>query len=304
MPSRNGYGSMPRLPTGLQLTDRLRILDSCQDPKRIISYFAVIPTFMSRSYFPLAWILAGLFALGMVSSAAAQVGVGAQRPAGAELLFDGTREMLDEKWTYWDGPCRSAQLPIKWSIVDNPVGPGTAVSSNDPYAAGGKYGAADIVTKKKYRDFRLHVEFMVMRGSGNSGVYLQNRYEIQIVDGEKTQHGMAAVINETESPYELYRGLQAWNSYDIRFRAARFENGELVEQPRVTMYFNGEKVHVNQPIQQVHGGVCSGLDGGNDGGEGITDRPGGLKLQAEGYDVRYRNVWIKELEIEEADTDF
>jgi hypothetical protein len=81
------------------------------------------------------------------------------------------------------------------------VDKGTVVSSDDPAAAGGKYGAADIVTKKPHRDFRLHIEFLIRKPGGNSGVYLQNRYEIQIVDGEKTKHGMGAVINETESPY-------------------------------------------------------------------------------------------------------
>ena len=48
----------------------------------------------------------------------------------------------------------------------------------------------------------------------------------------------------------------------------------------------------------------SGLDGGNRGGKGITDVPGPLKLQCEGHDVRYRNAWIKELDLEKPDTDF
>ncbi|HEU0039369.1 MAG TPA: family 16 glycoside hydrolase, partial [Verrucomicrobiae bacterium] len=67
-------------------------------------------------------------------------------------------------------------------------------------------------------DFRLHIEFLIMKPGGNSGVYLQNRYEIQVLDGDKTT-------------------------------------------------------------------------------------PGGLKLQAEGHDVRYRNAWIKELDLKEANTD-
>ena len=50
--------------------------------------------------------------------------------------------------------------------------------------------------------------------------------------------------------------------------------------------------------------AISGLDGGNDGGKGITDTPGGLKLQAEGHDVRYRNIWITELDLKEPDTNF
>ena len=239
-----------------------------------------------------------------VTSLQAGVGVGAKPPVEAEVFFDGSREMLDSKWTYWEGPGFKSSLPVKWKIVADPVDAGTVLQTDDPAAAGGKYGAADLVTKKAFRDFRLHVEFLVAKPGGNSGVYLQNRYEIQVLDGDKTKHGMAAVINETDSPYEAYRGVGQWNSYDIVFRSARFEGGKLVEKPLVSMFFNGEKVHRNVAINQVHGGPNSGLDGGNDGGKGITDVPGGLKLQCEGHDVRYRNIWIKELDLAKADTDF
>jgi hypothetical protein len=176
------------------------------------------------------------------------------------------------------------------------------MSSKDPAAT--TYGEADIVTKKEYRDFRLHVEFLITEERGNSGVYLQYRYEIQVVVGEEGLHGMAAVINEAESPYELFNGIGQWNAYDIVFRAARFEGGERVQRALVTMYFNGVKVHENQEINKVWGGANSGVDGGNNDGLGITDTPQGLKLQAEGHDVRYRNIWIKELDLEEPDTSF
>ncbi len=232
------------------------------------------------------------------------IGVGTKAPKTAEVIFDGSRKMLDEKWTYWEGPRFAAELPIKWEIVNDPVDNGTAMDSNDPSAVGGKYGTADVVTKKKYRDFRLHVEFFISKEKGNSGVYLQNRYEIQVLDGDSTKHGMGTVINETESPYFAYNGVGAWNAYDIQFRAARFENGKLTEKPLVTVYFNGQKVHTNVKINQVWGGENSGLDGGNDGGKGITDRPGGIKLQAEGHPVLYRNIWIEELDLVEAETDF
>lgn len=257
-----------------------------------------------RSLFHLPILVLVVPAILTTTSIAAQVGVGAKPVKGAKVLFDGSRKKLDKNWTYWDGPRLAATLPIKWEIVEDPVEGGTVVSSNDPAAAGGKYGAADIVTKKKYRDFRLHVEFLVMKEGGNSGVYLQNRYEVQILDGDKTTHGMGAVINETPSPYDAYNGVGKWNAYDFVFRAARFENGKRTEKAMVTVYFNGKKVHVNQTINQVWGGPNSGIDGGNDDGKGITDTPGGIKLQAEGHDVRYRNIWIKALDLKEANTDF
>lgn len=232
------------------------------------------------------------------------LGVGATAPEGAQVLFDGSSEMLNEKWTYWEGPRLAASLPIKWPMQNDPVDGGTVVSSNDPDGAGGKYGAADIVTKEKFTDFRLHVEFNIAKAAGNSGVYLQNRYEIQVLDGDSTKHGMAALINETESPYHLYNGVGQWNAYDVVFRAARFKDGVLTEKPRATVYFNGQKAHTDQTINQVWGGENSGLDGGNDDGKGITDRPGGIKLQAEGHDVLYRNIWIKPLKLDSPSTDF
>jgi hypothetical protein len=245
-----------------------------------------------------------LLAVAFARAALADVGVGVKPLPGAEVLIDGTRKMLDEKWTYWEGPGFKSSLPIKWKIVDDPVDKGTVVMTDDPAAAGGKFGAADIVTKKPYRDCRLHIEFLCMKRGGNSGVYLHNRYEIQIMDGDNGKHGMGAVINEAAAPFDAYNGTGKWNAYDITFRSARFQDGKLVQKPLVTIFFNGRKIHTNQPISQVWGGPNSGLDGGNDGGKGITDTPGGLKLQCEGHDVRYRNAWIKELELKNAETDF
>lgn len=232
------------------------------------------------------------------------IGVGAKAPGDALVLFDGTKESLHTNWEYWDGPRFATEMPIKWKLINDPVDKGMVMSSNDPAAAGGIYGAADIVTKNKYRDFRLHVEFCVAEEGGNSGLYLQNRYELQILDGDSSKHGMAAIINEAAAPYHLYNGTGAWNAYDVTFRAARFEDSVRVERALATVYFNGKKIHHNFGISQVWGGPFSGIDGGNDGGKGITDRPGGIKLQAEGYNVLYRNIWIRELDLEEADTDF
>jgi hypothetical protein len=248
-------------------------------------------------------VLFSLTACSTVTSAQ-KVGVGVKAPPGAEVIIDGTRATLDEKWTYWQGPRFASSLPIKWKISEDPVDGGTCLQTDDRAADGGKYGAADIVTKKPYRDFRLHIEFLVMAPRGNSGVYLQNRYEIQIQEGDKTKHGMGAVINESDSPYHAFNGIGKWNAYDITFRAARFEDGKRTEKALVTMYFNGQKVHTNFPIDKVWGGANSGVDGGKDGGRGITDTAQGLKLQAEGHDIRYRNAWIQELDLKEAKTDF
>ncbi|MEQ6120168.1 hypothetical protein [Reichenbachiella sp. MALMAid0571] len=103
-----------------------------------------------------------------------KAGVGVKAPKKAEVLFDGSREMLDDKWTYWEGPRFSSELPLKWKIVKDPVDGGSAVNSNDPAAAGGKYGAADMVTKKKYRDFRLHVVFQKISNRFSIFIFYKN----------------------------------------------------------------------------------------------------------------------------------
>ena len=259
------------------------------------------------SFFRITRVIATTLALAsslQPHTSLADVGVGAKALPGAEILIDGTRGTLDEKWTYWEGPRFGSSLPIKWKLVPDPLESGEVLQTDDPAVGLGKFGVADIVTKKAYRDFRLHIEFLVMNPDGNSGVYLQNRYEIQIQDGDATTHGMGAIINESPSPYFLYKGLRQWNSYDILFRAARFKDGQRVEKALVTMYFNGVKIHANHEINQVWGGANSGIDGGNDGGRGITDTPGGLKLQCEGHDIRYRNTWIKEMNLEKPQTGF
>lgn len=224
---------------------------------------------------------------------------------GAIVLFDGSQETFKKEWIYWEGPGFLSQMPIKWKFIDDPQNSGEKVMmSHDPNTKTGKYGTSDIVTQKTFRDFRLHIEFLINNPGGNSGVYLQNRFEIQVLDGDKTKHGMGAVINETESPYHLYRGLKQWNAYDIVFRAARFKEGKMVQKPLVTVYFNGVKAHTNVEINKIWGGPRSGMEGGLNKGFGFTDKKGGLKLQNEGHQVCYKNIWIKELQLTEANTDF
>ena len=128
------------------------------------------------------------------------------------MYLDGTKESLHKNWKYWEGPRFSSEMPIKWPEVTDPVDGKKAISANDPAGAGGKYGAADIVTKDEFRDFEAHVEFLVLKEKGNSGVYLQNRYEIQILDGDYGLHGMAAVINEHLPTQKVYNGVGKWNA--------------------------------------------------------------------------------------------
>ena len=112
-----------------------------------------------------------LLSLLATTTAFADVGVGAKPPAGAEVIIDGTRATLDEKWIYWEGPGFKSAMPIKWKIVDDPAEQGkTCLMSDDRAADGGKYGTADIVTKKAYRDFRLHIEFLIMKPGDRKSV--------------------------------------------------------------------------------------------------------------------------------------
>jgi hypothetical protein len=98
-------------------------------------------------------LIAGLLFSGLAAHAA--VGVGAKPSPGSEVIIDGTRETLDQKWTYWQGPRFASSLPIKWKIVPDPVDPGTVVMTDDPAAAGGKYGATVACIFRTVTKFRF-----------------------------------------------------------------------------------------------------------------------------------------------------
>ena len=76
-----------------------------------------------RSLHPRLLVLA--LSITCFTAVRAQVGVGAKPIEGAEVLLDGSRKMLDAKWTYWQGPRFASSMPIKWKIVEDPVDPGT-----------------------------------------------------------------------------------------------------------------------------------------------------------------------------------
>ena len=226
--------------------------------------------------------------------------VGAAAPKGADVPFDGTQKSIDENWQMWP----KADMAITWSLVDSPDGKGKVLMTN-----GGKsWGTHDLVTKKKYSDFEGHVEFIMMgqrgdekvEGYSNSGVYLQNRYELQIESPKGKDasdpyswkigpHGIAAFCMERVPDVNAWRPNGQWHAFHFKFTAARWDGDKAVEPAHATVWWNGLKVHDNVPIKHANGGVKVGPS------------PEGLKLQEHGQDVRYRNVWILDTSAEKAE---
>jgi hypothetical protein len=192
-----------------------------------------------------------------------------QAPKQAMILFDGkslaawtTRKSEEAKWKINDGYME--------------VVPGTG----------------DILTKEVFNDFQLHVEFWLPlmadktgQARANSGVYLQGRYEVQVLDS----YGLDSQDNDCGGIYKIAKPLvnacrkpEQWQSYDISFRAARVENDAVKEKPRVTVFHNGILIHNNLEIPTPTGGAVD------------TDmrKAGAILLQDHGNLVRYRNVWI------------
>ena len=219
--------------------------------------------------------------------------VGAKAPKGADIPFDGTMKSVKTNFQMWP----KADMPISWTLKDSPTGGGKVLMTN-----GGKsWGTHDLVTKKKYTDFEGHVEFIMMgsrgdekaEGYANSGVYLQNRYELQIESPKGKDikdpynwkigpHGIGAFCMEHVPNVNAWRPNGQWHSFHFKFKAARWKDGKAVEPARATVWWNGIKVHDNVAIKHANGGAK------------VTPSAEGLKLQEHGQDVRYRNIWIKE----------
>ncbi len=147
-------------------------------------------------------------------------------------------------------------------------------------------------TKMPVEDFRLHVEFKTPyqpdqrgQGRGNSGVYIQRRYEVQILDS----FGLDGVFNECgalyrQTPPDVNMALPplTWQTYDIWFTAARFnEAGEKTSNARITVWHNGVPVHNNREIPSKTGA-----------GQAETDKPLPIHFQNHGNPVEFRNLWI------------
>ena len=223
--------------------------------------------------------------------------LGVKAPEGADIPFDGTMKSIEDNWEMWP----KKDMAISWKLMDSPTDDTKTMMPD----GGRKWGTHDLVTKKKYKDFELHVEFVLMgkrgddsaEGYSNSGVYLQNRYEVQIESPKGKDikdpynwkigtHGIAAFCNERVPDQNAWRPNGEWHSFHVIFKAARWDGNKQTEPARATVWWNGLKVHDNIQIRKANGG------------EKITPNPEGLKLQEHGQDVRFRNIWIKPIESE------
>ncbi|MBB4077590.1 hypothetical protein GGR28_000191 [Lewinella aquimaris] len=162
-----------------------------------------------------------------------------------------------------------------------------------------KPGAGDIVTRRKFGDMQLHVEWRSPsepdkegQGRGNSGIFLSNRYEVQVLESEGSDtytNGQAGSIYKQSPP--LVNALKPqgeWQTYDIIYDAPEFnKDGMLVCPGYVTVLMNGVVVQNHTEIKGTteYIGLPRNIAHGDDV----------IKLQDHGNLVAYRNIWVREL---------
>lgn len=154
-----------------------------------------------------------------------------------------------------------------------------------------------ITSKQKFGDQTVHIEFCIPyqpedggQGRGNSGMYLQGRYEVQMLDS----FGLDGKNNECGGLYSVkdcdlnmaFPPL-AWQTYDVDYTAARYNaEGKLESSPRITVKHNGVVIHDNVELPADRNTTAAPV--------GPGPEPGPIHLQNHGNPVRYRNIWIVE----------
>lgn len=209
-------------------------------------------------------------------------------PAGATVLFDGSPQSIAANWKRDE----DGGLPI-WtasagamSVVQSPAG-------------------NDISTVSGYRDFKLHLEWLSPPGglgqdAGPSGVKLQGRYEIQILNtprGQTTSPVIAGAIQQLKAPdRNASLGAGLWQSYDIDFTAARWDGSAKISDARVTVYWNGVRIHDDVALA----GPTESSPAEAPGWHPILLQ---AQTSAASGPVRFRNIWVlpKTHEIHEAE---
>lgn len=198
-------------------------------------------------------------------------------PADAIVLFNG------KNLAAWQS--EKGGGPAKWEIKD-----GVATVN----------GTGNIATKQGFGDCQLHVEWASPvevkgegQGRGNSGVYLQSRYEVQVLDSYHNPtyyHGQAGSIYKQHAPLvNVSRKPGEWQTYDIIYHAPRFDNqGKLQKPATATILQNGVLV---QDHVEIKGGTS--YKGAPKYEAHSLKEP--LVLQDHHNPVRYRNIWIREL---------
>jgi hypothetical protein len=204
-------------------------------------------------------------------------GVGTAAPSDAIVLFNG-RDLSE--WQRDDGSA------TKWKIGEHAM---TVVKSG-----------GNIQTKRAFGDCQLHIEWRTpskVEGEGqergNSGVFLQGRYEVQVLDSYNNRtysNGQAASIYKQYIPMvNASRKPGEWQSYDIFFRAPRFaDNGTVTTPGYMTVVHNGVLV---QDHVEIKGTTFN--SGPQSYQKHNLKEP--LMLQDHGTPVSYRNIWIREL---------
>lgn len=204
-------------------------------------------------------------------------GEGTKPPSDAAILFDGAN--LDAFKNYKDG----GKAP--WDVADG--------------AMTVKPKSGDIVTKAEFGDFQLHLEFrtpVVVKGEGqgrgNSGIFLQDRYEIQVLDNYENKtyaNGqLGAIYKQTIPLANPARKPGEWQTYDIIFTAPRFNNDGILTAPaRITALINGVLIQLNTEIKGSTEYI--GLPSYK------AHFKGPIRLQDHGDLVSFRNIWVREL---------